>query len=356
MNKRKFNIMKPPDKQEIAGRLKDDDEFKTAALFKEADSVRKKYAGDRVHLRGIIEFSNYCRRNCLYCGLRAGNSRAERYRMSPGEIIACAETAAGLKIPTVVLQSGEDPHYSTGNLCHIVGSIKKLNLAVTLSVGERPFEDYRSLKDAGCDRYLLRFETSDEALYERLRPGRKLKNRIMCLERLKKLGYQTGSGIMVGLPGQTPESIAEDIMLFKSLELDMIGIGPFLPHPHTPLSGEKTTGLEPVLKVIALTRIVTKNTHIPATTAVGTMDSRGRQRALACGANILMPNITPAEYRRLYEIYPDKICVSEDAFKCRGCVEKIVKSAGRKIGEGFGHSLKTKNQKKLACQISGEIS
>ncbi len=347
--------MKITEQREIAGRLKDNGELETAELFKEADSVRKKYAGSQVHLRGIIEFSNYCRRDCLYCGLRAGNRHATRYRMSPEEIISCAGTAAALKIPTVVLQSGEDAHYSTDDLCRIVASIKKLGLAVTLSVGERPYEAYRSLKEAGCDRYLLRFETSDEALYERLRPGRKLKDRINCLEHLKKLDYQTGSGIMIGLPGQTPESIAGDILLFKSLELDMIGVGPFLPHPRTPLSGEKTAALESVLKVIALTRIITKDTHIPATTAVGTMDSRGRQRALACGANIIMPNITPAEYRRFYEIYPDKICVDEDAFKCRGCVEKMIKSAGRQIGEGFGHSLKRKNQER-ACQISGKQS
>ncbi len=334
--------MKQPDKKEIASRLRDS--RNTAELFKEADSVRKKYAGDEVHLRGIIEFSNYCRMDCLYCGLRKSNRRATRYRMSPEEILASARKAAGMNIPTVVLQSGEDAHYSAEALCGIVKDIKKLNLAVTLSAGEKTRDDYRRLRDAGCDRYLLRFETSDEKLYAKLRPGKKLKDRLKCLEHLEKTGFQTGSGIMAGLPGQTPESIAEDILLFKSLELDMVGIGPFLPHPHTPLSGEKTTDLESVLKTLALTRIVTKDAHIPATTAVGTLDAEGRQRALAAGANVIMPNITPAKYRAFYEIYPDKICVDEDAAKCRGCVQKMISKAGRITGKGFGHSLKAKHR------------
>jgi len=325
-------------KKQILEHLKSKD---PSALFREADQVRQRYCGDQVHLRGIVEFSNYCSQNCLYCGLRQGNDKATRYRMGLDEIILSAQKAVELSIPTVVLQSGEDPFYSVDDLCHVVREIKKLNIAVTLSVGERTREDYQRFKDAGADRYLLRFETSDEKLYAYLRPRHHFSKRLQCLQWLKELGYQAGSGIMVGLPGQTLESIAEDILLFQLLNLDMIGIGPFLPHPNTPLAGDRSIGIEMVLKVIALTRIVTQNTHIPATTAVGTLDARGRQKALACGANIIMPNITPMQYRKFYEIYPDKICLSEDAATCRGCVEKMILTAGRTLGTGFGHTLKS---------------
>jgi len=312
-----------------------------SALFKEANLVRQQYCGDEVHLRGIIEFSNFCRQNCFYCGLRQENAKVGRYRMTLEEIMAGAQKVCQLSIPTIILQSGEDFSYSIDGFCKTIQQIKKLNLAITLSIGERSRDDYRRFKEAGVDRYLLRFETSDEKLYARLRPGHHLGERLQCLDWLKKLGYQVGSGIMVGLPGQTLESIAQDIFLFRSLDLDMIGIGPFLPHPNTPLAGDKNIDIEMVLKVIALTRILTQNTHIPATTAVGTLDAQGRQKALLCGANIIMPNITPMQYRKFYEIYPDKICLSEDATTCRGCVEKMILAASRKVGTGFGHTLKT---------------
>lgn len=313
-------------------------------LFRQADKVRKQYCGEEVHLRGILEFSNHCCQDCHYCGLRRGNTKAMRYRMELDEIIHSAQKAIDLGITTVVLQSGEDEFYSIEQLCHIIQEIKKLNLAVTVSVGERSFEDFNRLKDAGADRYLLRFETSDEKLYATLRPGRCLKDRFECLYWLKKLDYQVGSGIMVGLPGQSLESIAQDILLFQDLDLDMIGIGPFLPHPNTPLAGSHNIGIDMILKVVALTRIVTKNAHIPATTAVGTLDTQGRQKALACGANIIMPNITPTEYRKFYEIYPDKICASEAASECRRCVEEMIITCARTVGIGPGHSLKKQSR------------
>jgi len=330
-------IYKEMNRKQILEHLKSEN---PSDLFQHADQVRKRYCGDEVYLRGILEFSNYCCQDCRYCGLRRSNDKVMRYRMPQEEIILSAQNAIKLNIPTVVLQSGEDSFYKIEDLCFIVKEIKKFNVAVTLSVGERSWEEYRQLKEAGADRYLLRFETSDEKLYSKLRPGRHFSQRLKCLTWLKELNYQVGSGIMVGLPDQTLESIAKDILLFKSLELDMIGIGPFLPHPNTPLAGNKNIGIEAVLKVLALTRIVTKNTHIPATTAVGTLDAQGRQKALACGANVIMPNITPTAYRKFYEIYPDKICMMEDAAKCRGCVESMITAAGRKIGTGFGHSLK----------------
>jgi biotin synthase len=330
----------PLTKKQVVGLLLENDKKTIAGLFKQANAMRRKYVGDEVHLRGLIEFSNYCRKDCLYCGLRKSNRKLRRYRMSLDEIFAAAKNAAGLGLATIVLQSGEDPQYKTKDLCSLIAKIKKLDVAVTLSLGELPFSQYKQFKNAGADRYLLKFETSDPQLYKKLRPGCLLSKRLRCLGWLKELGYQVGSGVMIGLPGQTVGSIADDIFIFKDLKLDMIGIGPFIPHPNTPLAKSAGSSLEQVLKAVALTRIVTKYTHIPATTATGTIDKQGRQRALQCGANILMPNATPLKYRKLYQIYPDKICLSDDAFKCRGCVEKMVLALGRKIGSGPGHSLR----------------
>lgn len=330
------------DANQIVAYLNEQDQDKLADLYAQADAVRKQYMGDAVHLRGIIEFSNYCLQDCLYCGLRRSNSNVKHYRMEIEEIIETAKKAVTLGITTVVLQGGEDSYYSVDDICYVLEHIKKMDLAITLSMGERSFEDYKKFKDAGADRYLLRFETSDEELYQKIRPGRKFETRLQCLKDLKELGYQVGSGIMVGIPGQTYEGVAKDILLFDELDLDMIGVGPFLPHPDTPLAENEATGLEMVLKVVAITRIVTKNAHIPATTAVGTIDPEGRQRALRAGANIIMPNLTSTKYREFYEIYPDKICIDEDATKCRACVERMITAQGRTIGDGYGHSLKTK--------------
>lgn len=305
-------------------------------LFSDADRCRKERVGDEVYLRGVIEFSNYCRMDCLYCGLRRSNASLKRYRMEAKEILESAALAAGLRIPTIVLQSGEDKFWKIKDICLLVEKIKKLKVAVTLSIGELSAADYRRLRNAGADRYLLRFETSDAALYRKLRPHSTLSKRLRCLAALRKSGYEVGSGIMVGLPGQSAESIAEDILLFKELDIDMIGIGPFIPHPHTPLSGASPGTLGLALKAVALTRLVTGNTNIPATTAVGTIDPRGRQKALACGANVLMPNITPAAYRKHYEIYPDKICISEEVSKCRGCAEGMIEASGRTLSFGIG--------------------
>lgn len=313
---------------------------KTAALMARADAVRHRFAGDAVQLRGLIEFSNFCRRDCLYCGLRKSNGALHRYRMTPKEMIAAARTAKALKIPTVVLQSGEDPGFPLSELCGVVAAIHKMGLAVTLGVGELPERDYRRLKAAGADRYLLKIETSDPRLYERLRPGCRLRDRIACLKTLRKLGFQVGSGSMVGLPGQSLRSISRDILLFKRLDLDMIGIGPFIAHPQTPLAGRGRTRLGLVLKAVALARLAVPDAHIPATTATGTIDPRGREHALSCGANVVMPNVTPAKYRRYYQIYPGKICVAEDARHCVPCLARRIHSLGRSIAAGRGDSLK----------------
>ncbi len=320
--------------------LREKDPETLGLLFSKADRLRKRHCGQGVHLRGLIEFSNYCRRDCLYCGLRKSNRRLRRYRLLPREIMDSAAIARDLKIPTVVLQSGEDAGFGVRELARVTSRVKKMGLAVTLSVGELPFEDYRMLRDAGADRYLLKFETSDERLYGRLRPGCALAGRLDRLEELRRLGYQVGSGNMVGLPGQTLESLARDIALFRQLNLDMIGIGPFIPHPETPLAGAAEPCLEMVLKTVALARIAAPRSHIPATTAAGTIDPYGREKALRCGGNVVMPNMTPQKYRKHYQIYPGKICVEEGSMDCFPCLAKRIRSIGRTIARGRGDSLK----------------
>jgi biotin synthase len=312
-----------------------------ADLYALADKARREAVGDGVHLRGLIEFSNYCRRRCYYCGIRAGNAKVRRYRLTAEEILDCARTAARLNYGTVVMQSGEDSHWGPKELAAVVESVKaETGLAITLSVGEHSKEDYKLLRAAGADRFLLRFETSDRRLFSMLKPDSDHDKRFRCLAWLKEAGFQVGSGVMAGLPGQTAESMADDILLFKKLELDMVGIGPFIANPDTPMAGAVNGTLDLGLRMVALTRLVTVNTHIPATTAMGSIDPQGRQKALKCGANVLMPNISPAEHRADYSLYPGKICVNDEPEQCAGCVDAMLKSLGRERAEGYGHSLK----------------
>lgn len=310
-------------------------------LFEAADKLRRDYCSESVHIRGIIEFSNYCKRDCLYCGLRRSNRSLTRYRLDEKEILDTASKAGGLGYKTILLQSGEDEYYTAEKLRSIIRSIKReVDCAITLSVGEKSLDDYKSLRDAGADRYLLRFETSDKKLFEKLKPDSSYTERLSCIEDLSRLGYQTGSGIMVGLPGQTAETLADDILLMERLNLDMLGIGPFIPHYNTPLSGKRPGTLDMTLRTLALIRLAMPDTHIPATTAMGSVDKEGRQKALSCGANVIMPNITPSKYRKLYEIYPNKICMDEDPVSCRLCVESMLKFLGRGISTDYGHTLK----------------
>jgi biotin synthase len=314
------------------------------ALFAAADQVRHAAVGDEIHLRALIEFSNYCRRNCLYCGLRRDHRELSRYRMASGEILDAVVAAAALGYRTVVLQSGEDTYYTAPPLAELLRTIKAGHgVAVTLSIGERPEEEYRLLKEAGADRFLLRIETSSAGLYQRLHPEMGSDGwtaRLECLRALRRQGYQVGSGVMIGLPGQDLGMLADDLLFLQSLDLDMIGVGPFIPHPATPLAGEAGGTLELALRFVACLRLLCPEALIPATTALGALDPQCRQRALRVGANVLMPNCTPVQYRDRYQLYPGRICTGESAPECRRCVEAMVLSLGRTVATGYGHSLR----------------
>lgn len=321
-------------KNEVIEILKDNSQ--NDWLFSLADKIRKENVGDEVHLRGLIEFSNICKRTCKYCGLRCENKDIDRYRIEPDDIIFYAQKAVDMGYKTIVLQSGEDEYYSREVLCKIIKGIKTLDVALTLSIGERCFDDYKAFKDCGADRYLIRIETTDKELYKKMHPHMSFENRVRCLKDLGKLGYEVGTGCLVGLPGQTIESLANDILFFKEINADMVGIGPFIAHPHTPLKDCLNGDFTLALKVMALTRILLKNINIPATTAMETLNPNGRIIALQSGANVVMPNVTTTEYRAKYEIYPNKICINENPSQCFNCVSGKIRSIGRSVSTGYG--------------------
>lgn len=333
------------DREKIADFLNNRDPDQSRSLFEAADYIRAESVGPEIHLRSLIEFSNYCRQNCNYCGLRSKNTGISRYRMTPEEIVAACREAADCGFKTVVLQSGEDPWYSVSRLREIVREIKKqCDVAVTLSCGEFTDSDYAILKEAGADRYLLKHETANPDLYGSLHPGMSLSRRLKCLEGLHHLGFQVGTGCIVGIPGQSYSDLADDILLFKKLQPEMVGIGPFIPHPDTPLAGYPPGNVETVLRMVALTRLVLPYALIPATTALGALDSGGQESALRAGANVLMVNVTPLKYRKLYEIYPssDRVFRKDHVLGLRSQAEEFVRSLGREVAIGYGHWNPTK--------------
>jgi len=341
------------EKQEIITWLQCEDETKLEELWQQADTVRQSHVGNAVHLRGLLEISNICARDCHYCGIRAGNGELERYRIPEEEIMACVREAVDYRYGTVVLQAGEDPGITREWMAALIRRIKsETGLAVTLSLGERSDEDLVTWKEAGADRYLLRFETSNRQLYDRIHPPLPgtVSDRFTLLGRLREIGYEIGSGVMIGIPGQTWEDLAGDIEAFRDLDLDMIGVGPFIPHGSTPL-GDKDQGTHTpdneqvpntelmTYKVIALARIACPDANIPSTTALATLNTpTGRELGLSRGANIVMPNLTPKKYRAMYEIYPAKACIDETAADCRACMHRRIISIGREVGSGPGHS------------------
>ncbi|HBT47215.1 MAG TPA: [FeFe] hydrogenase H-cluster radical SAM maturase HydE [Peptococcaceae bacterium] len=341
------------DKEDIVVLLTAQPGGEEEALYRQADALRVRYVGDEVHLRGVIEFSNYCRRRCRYCGLTADNHALPRYRMDPEEILAAARRGVDLGYKTIVLQSGEDPWYTGEVLAEIVACIKEWGVAVTLCVGERTREEYELWRRAGADRYLLKHETANPELYSRLHPGMSWDKRMACLRWLKELGYQVGSGNIVGLPGQTLEDLADDILLMRELEVEMAGIGPFIPHPHTTLRTHPAGSLDLTYRVLAVTRLVIPWAHLPATTAVGTLSPNGRQMALQRGANVVMPNLTPKKYRAAYQIYPGKICLEEAPEDCRRCLEGMIRGLGRIVATHPGHGLKGRRPCRRAAPAEG---
>lgn len=306
-------------------------------IFQLADKVRKENVGDEIHLRALIEFSNICRCQCKYCGLQSTNREIQRYRLSQEEILNQVKLAANLGYKTIVLQSGEDEYFSSDKMCEIIREIKKFDVALTLSIGEKTSEEYRAYKKAGADRYLLRIETTDKELYKKMHPNADFENRLRCLYDLKKLGYEVGTGCLVGLPEQTVESLAEDILFFKELKADMIGIGPFIPHEQTPLKAALSGDFNLALKVMALTRINLPDINIPATTAMETLRKDGQIIALQSGANVVMPNLTPRSQAEKYEIYPEKYCAEGDfAVVRQELIEKFQK-IGRSVSSSYGN-------------------
>lgn len=330
-----------PTAPELAGLLKAQGKA-CELLYAAADAARAKHVGDDVHLRGIIEFSNVCKNNCWYCGIRYDNDHLERYRMPEDEIVETAKNAQRWGCGTVVLQSGEDPSYTVDALARLLRRIKdETALAVTLSVGVRARAELAALREAGCDRYLLRFETTSNALFSAMHPDESFEHRAQCLADLRELGFQVGSGFMIGLPGSTPEMIANDILFATRLRLDMIGCGPFLSHPDTPLAEKPLLDDRGVYyKTIALLRLLNPSAHIPATTAFDALEPDGRNLVLQRGANVFMPNVTPGKYRRLYQLYPNKPCVDEEGAACAICVRGRLAQLGRPAATGPGHSVR----------------
>jgi biotin synthase len=332
------------DENEILYLLKSKDTKKICSF---ADMVRKKYLGDEVHLRALIEFSNYCKQNCLYCGLQKNNLKLKRYRIKEQYVIRLAKQAKDYGYKTVVLQSGEDIYYTAKKMAYIISEIKRLDIAITLSIGEKTFNEYQTYRQAGADRYLLRIETTNEALYNKLDPQMSLKNRLQCLENLKKLGFEVGSGIMIGLPGQTLRSIAKDIVYLKSIQVDMVGIGPFIYNPDTPILSfgkiNQYDNFDLSLKVMAILRLIMPGINIPATTAMETLNPNGRIIALQSGANVIMPNATEIIYRKKYQIYPGKICLNDSPGHCRFCIENKIKSIGRFVSQNKGFHKQLSN-------------
>ena len=314
----------------LKGRTKKLEEYAAKKARTIADSIY----GKDIYIRGLIEFTNYCKNDCYYCGIQRSNKNALRYRLTEEEILQCCAEGYQLGFRTFVLQGGEDPYYTDERVVELVKKIKKEypDCALTLSIGEKPYESYEKFYKAGADRYLLRHETADLEHYGKLHPEEmSQKNRMECLRNLKQIGFQTGCGFMVGSPLQTVESIAKDFVFIHQLKPDMVGIGPFIPHKDTRFAKEQEGTLEDTLFYLSLIRIMEKNVLLPATTALATIHPRGRELGILAGANVVMPNLSPKSVREKYALYDGKVCTGEEAAECRGCLEKRVESVGYHI-------------------------
>lgn len=321
-------------KTEFTALIKNISEENSKYLFERSVETAKKYFGNSIYIRGLIEFTNYCKNDCYYCGIRASNTKADRYRLNKEEILSCCKQGYALGFRTFVLQGGEDVHFTDDIITDIVKAIRNKypDCAITLSLGERSKESYQKLFDAGANRYLLRHETADNIHYGKLHPQRlSLEKRKQCLYDLKEIGYQTGTGFMVGSPYQTAENLAEDLLFIKELSPQMVGIGPFIPHKDTPFRDMEQGSLELCLYLIGIIRLMLPNALIPATTALGTADPKGREKGILAGANVVMPNLSPVIYRKSYSLYNNKICTGEEAAECIVCLKNRMKSIGYNI-------------------------
>lgn len=303
-------------------------------IAQKAQAVRIKIYGKDVYIRGLIEVSNICKNNCLYCGIRNANKECSRYRLDEQDILACCKEGYELGFRTFVLQGGEDPYFTDEVLCRILRQIKTLypDCAVTLSLGERSKESYKALYDAGADRYLLRHETADKEHYQKLHPAEmSFENRMQCLKNLKEIGYQTGCGFMVGSPYQTAENLAKDLKFVEEFSPEMCGIGPFISHKATPFCREPSGSFEMTLYLLSILRLIKPNLLLPATTALGTINPKGREMGILAGANVVMPNLSPVSVRKKYELYDNKICTGEESAQCKLCLSRRMESIGYKI-------------------------
>lgn len=308
-------------------------------LYEKARKRQNEHFGRAVYLRGLIEFTNYCRNDCYYCGIRRSNRNCERYRLTKEQILRCCEAGYALDFRTFVLQGGEDLTCRDEEICDIVASVRKHfpDCAVTLSIGEREPDSYRAYYDAGADRYLLRHETADPSLYRALHPENlQLRNRIRCLYELKRIGYQVGAGMMLQAPGQKPEHLIRDLRFLQELQPEMIGIGPFIPHKDTPLWNEPAGTVQLTVVMIAILRLMFPKALIPATTALGTIDPKGREKGILAGANVVMPNLSPAAVKEKYLLYDGKIGTGMEAAEAKALLQEQIESVGYEVLVGRG--------------------
>ncbi len=303
-------------------------------LREEAVQTAQKIYGNQVFIRGLIEFTNYCKNDCYYCGIRRSNHCADRYRLTKEEILSCTDTGYELGFRTFVLQGGEDPYFTDARICELVSEIRQKHpvCAITLSIGEKSKESYKRYFDAGADRYLLRHETANGTHYRRLHPDElSLEHRKQCLWDLKEIGYQVGCGFMVGSPGQTTDTLYEDLQFIRELMPHMVGIGPFIPQKDTPFAREPAGTMEQTLRLLSIIRLIHPHVLLPATTALGTIHPKGRELGIQSGANVVMPNLSPVDVRDKYKLYDNKICTGDEAAECRFCMENRMKSIGYQV-------------------------
>ncbi len=314
--------------------LTTDDKACIEELARRGRETAQSIYGNTVYIRGLIEFTNYCKNDCLYCGIRRSNCNADRYRLTTEQILSCCKIGYELGFRTFVLQGGEDPYFTDERICELVRMIKKdyPDCAVTLSIGEKKRESYQAYFDAGADRYLLRHETANEEHYKKLHPVEmSLANRKRCLRDLKEIGYQTGCGFMVGSPWQTIENLYEDLIFIKDLQPEMVGIGPFIPQKDTPFGDKEAGTLDRTLRLLSIIRLIHPHVLLPSTTALGTIHPKGRELGILAGANVVMPNLSPVEVREKYKLYDNKICTGDEAAECRYCMQKRMESIGYQV-------------------------